>query len=59
MANQTKVWTTKTITSDSSAIGKDAFANMIKADIRMRFPEPFASMYIKQFEYFTKTLHTI
>lgn len=34
------------------AIGKEAFANMIKADIRMRVPEPLASMYIKQFEDF-------
>ena len=32
------------------AIGKEAFANMIKADIRRRVPEPIASMYIKQFE---------
>ncbi len=34
------------------AIGKEAFANMIKADIRSRFPEPYASMYVKQFDDF-------
>ncbi len=28
---------------------KEAFANMIKADIRQRFPEPYASMYCQQF----------
>lgn len=32
------------------AIGKEAFASMIKADIRSRVPEPYASMYVKQFE---------
>ena len=34
------------------AIGKEAFANMIKADIRSRFPEPYASMYCQQFDNF-------
>ena len=34
------------------AYTKEAFANMIKADIRSRFPEPYASMYVKQFEDF-------
>ena len=34
------------------AIGKEAFANMIKADIRSRFPEPYASMYCHQFDNF-------
>lgn len=34
------------------AIGKEAFANMIKADIRQRFPEPCASMYCQQFDNF-------
>ena len=34
------------------AIGKEAFANMIKADIRSRFPEPYASMYCQQFDDF-------
>ena len=29
---------------------KEAFANMIKADIRQRFPEPYASMYCQQFD---------
>lgn len=33
-------------------MGKEAFANMIKANIRSRVPEPYASMYIKQFEDF-------
>lgn len=27
------------------AYTKEAFANMIKADIRSRFPEPYASIY--------------
>lgn len=31
---------------------KEAFANMIKADIRQRLPEPYASMYCQQFEDF-------
>ena len=31
---------------------KEAFANMIKADIRQRFPEPYASMYCQQFDNF-------
>lgn len=34
------------------AIGKEAFANMIKADIRSRFSEPYASMYCQQFDNF-------
>ena len=34
------------------AIGKEAFANMIKADIRQRFPEPYVSMYCQQFDDF-------
>ena len=34
------------------AIGKEAFANMIKADIRSRFPEPYASMYCQHFDDF-------
>lgn len=34
------------------AIGKEAFANMIKANIRSRFPEPYASMYCQQFDDF-------
>ena len=34
------------------AIGKEAFANMIKADIRSRVPEPYASMYCQQFDDF-------
>lgn len=33
-------------------MGKEAFANMIKANMRSRVPEPYASMYIKQFEDF-------
>lgn len=31
---------------------KEALANMIKADIRNRFPEPYASIYCQQFEDF-------
>lgn len=34
------------------AIGKEAFANMIKANIRSSIPEPYASMYVKQFDNF-------
>ena len=34
------------------SIGKEAFANMIKADIRSRVPEPYGSMYVKQFDDF-------
>ena len=29
---------------------KEALASMIKADIRSRFPEPYASMYCQQFD---------
>ena len=29
-----------------------ALASMIKADIRTRFPEPYASMYCQQFDNF-------
>ena len=31
---------------------KEAFADMIKADIRSRFSEPYASMYCQQFDDF-------
>ena len=34
------------------AYTKEALANMIKADIRSRFPEPYASMYCQQFDDF-------
>lgn len=34
------------------AYTKEALASMIKADIRNRFPEPYASMYCKQFDNF-------
>ena len=34
------------------AYTKEAFANMIEADIRSRFPEPYASIYCKQFDDF-------
>lgn len=34
------------------AIGKDAFADMIKANIHSNVPEPYASMYVRQFEDF-------
>ena len=30
----------------------EALASMIKADIRNRFPEPYASMYCQQFDNF-------
>ena len=34
------------------AYTKEVLANLIKADIRQRFPEPYASMYCQQFESF-------
>jgi hypothetical protein len=34
------------------AYTKEALANMIKADIRSRFPEPYASIYCQQFDDF-------
>ena len=34
------------------AYTKEAFADMIKADIRSRFSEPYASMYCQQFDDF-------
>ena len=34
------------------AYTKEALANIIKADIRTRFPEPYASMYCQQFNNF-------
>ena len=34
------------------AYTKEALASMIKADIHQRFPEPYASMYCKQFDNF-------
>ena len=34
------------------AYTKEALASMIKADIRSRLPEPYASMYCKQFDNF-------
>ena len=32
------------------AYTKEVLANMIKADIRQRFPEPYASLYCQQFD---------
>ena len=32
------------------AYTKEALASMIKADIRSRFPAPYASMYCQQFD---------
>lgn len=34
------------------AYTKEVLANLIKADIRQRFPEPYASMYCQQFDDF-------
>ena len=34
------------------AYTKETLASMIKADIRSRFPEPYASMYCQQFDNF-------
>ena len=34
------------------AYTKEALVSMIKADIRNRFPEPYASMYCQQFDNF-------
>ena len=36
------------------AYTKEVLASMIKADIRSRFPEPYASMYCQQFDKFKK-----
>ena len=32
------------------AYTKETLANMIKADIRQRFPAPYASLYCQQFD---------
>ena len=32
------------------AYTNEVLANMLKADIRQRFPKPYASMYCKQFD---------
>lgn len=34
------------------AYAKEALASMIKANIRSSVPEPYSSMYVKQFEDF-------
>ena len=34
------------------AYTKEALASMIKADMRQRLPEPYASMYCQQFDNF-------
>lgn len=34
------------------AYTKEVFAEIIKADIRQRFPEPYASTYCQQFDNF-------
>ena len=34
------------------AYTKEALASMIKADVRSRFPKPYASMYCQQFDNF-------
>ena len=34
------------------AYTKEVLANMIKADIRQRFPEPYESIYCQQFDDF-------
>ena len=34
------------------AYTKEALASMIKADIRSRFPEPYANKYCQQFDNF-------
>lgn len=34
------------------AYTKEALTSMIKADIRSRFPEPYASMYFQHFDNF-------
>ena len=34
------------------AYTKEALASMIKADIRSRFPDPYASIYCQQFDDF-------
>ena len=37
------------------AYTKEALANMIKADILSRFPEPYANMFCQQFDNFKNT----
>ena len=34
------------------AFSKESFENMIKADIRQKFSEPYASIYCEQFDNF-------
>ena len=41
------------------AYTKEVLANMIKADIRQRFPEPYASMYCQQFDDFKNVFEMI
>lgn len=46
------IMTEKLYNELQKAYTKEALVNMIKADIRSRFPEPYASIYCKQFDNF-------
>lgn len=41
-----------TIQRIAESLHKGGIGSMIKADIRSRFPEPYASMYCQQFDNF-------
>lgn len=41
-----------TIQRIAESLYQGSFGSMIKADIRSRFPEPYASMYCQQFDDF-------
>ena len=41
------------------AYTKEALASMIKADIRSRFPEPYASTYCQQFDDLKKVVYFV
>lgn len=46
------IMTEKLYNELQKAYTKEALVNMIKADIRSRFPEPYASIYCQQFDNF-------
>lgn len=46
------IMTEKLYNELQKAYTKEALVNMIKADIRSSFPEPYASIYCQQFDNF-------
>ena len=46
------IMTEQQYNEQQKAYTKEALASMIKADIRSRFPESYASMYCQQFDNF-------